>query len=187
LKIENWRKVTFRLFCVLISPSLALSISLGQPLINWQQDKSNLDNSSVRFHPFEIYNYRPYDSPSELLSLRINFPDNANRESKMKSIKSINPLLLSLTLSHGSGLYALNQPEKAKRFLYANILFTDIPMVLMIGGILMNKICPEVFQGTVLTVTEYFVNLCVISFYLSIPTIRIFECRSVWKIRDASK
>jgi len=185
--IGKWKGARLTLFFILISHSLVLGISIGEPLINWQQDKSLLHFSSVRFHAFRISNISYYDKPGKPLPLRINFPDNSNRESNMKLLKSINPILLSLTLSHGSGLYALNQPQKTKRFLYANIIFTDIPMAFLIGGIAMNRICPEVFQGTVLSVTEYFINICVLSVFTSIPTIRVFECRSVLKNRNAGK
>ena len=91
------------------------------------------------------------------------------------------PFFLSLFLSHGSGFYAMHQPKKAKPYLWANIFLIDIPFVIMAAGIISNKINPDLYQGTILFMTEYVVNTCLISFIFAIPSIRFFECWNIIK------
>ncbi|MBN2036199.1 MAG: hypothetical protein JW768_05610 [Chitinispirillaceae bacterium] len=95
------------------------------------------------------------------------------------------PFLLSLTLSHGSGLYSLRLPEKAKKYLWGNILFFDIPIAILASSIIIHYQHPSFFQGTTLTITEYIVNLCVLSIPISFFTTRYFECRDVYKTMKA--
>lgn len=69
------------------------------------------------------------------------------------------PFLLSLTLSHGSGLYSLQLSHKAKKYFWGNILFFDLPIVILVSSIILNYHNPSFFQGTILKITEYVVNL----------------------------
>ena len=89
------------------------------------------------------------------------------------------PFLLSLLVSHGAGLYAMGQPKKAAPYLVASIAFVDVPLVVLGAGIIANGFWPELFQGTVLTVTEYVVQISLMSVLVAIPAVRFFECREV--------
>ncbi|MFA6027366.1 MAG: hypothetical protein WC752_00355 [Patescibacteria group bacterium] len=101
---------------------------------------------------------------------------------KLKQIFNL-PFFLSLIFSHGSGFYALKMPKQAKRYLWASIIFTDLPIVMVIIGIISNKMNPDFYQGAVLTITEYVFNIILISLWGSIPVIRCFECWNITKIK----
>jgi hypothetical protein len=94
------------------------------------------------------------------------------------------PFLLSLIFSHGAGLYALDQAQIANPYLLSNIFLVDIPLISLLGGIIVNKVNPDIFRGEVLGVTEYVVNAFLVCVLLSAPVIRIFECRDVLRHRD---
>lgn len=94
-----------------------------------------------------------------------------------KEASMTTPLLLSLLLSHGSGPYKLGLP--AEPYLVTHIVFTDIPLLALGVGIIMNQITPEFFSGNTLMITEYVVNAMVLSVLVSAPVIRFFECRKV--------
>ena len=93
------------------------------------------------------------------------------------------PFLLSLLLSHGSGLYLMKQPNNAFPYLLSNIIVVDLPILILISGIILNYTSPEFFQGTTLTITEYVVNTCFVIILIAVPLIRFLECREVLKIR----
>ena len=99
-----------------------------------------------------------------------------NEEKNRAQESGGSPLLMSLFLSHGSGLYILGEPEKAKPYLASSIIFSDIPAVILAAAIIVNYAAPDIFEGDTLVFTEYLVNACVISILVSVPLLRILEC-----------
>ncbi len=108
----------------------------------------------------------------------VNSEDFKTSDNSMK-IRNKNPFILSLILSHGSGLYALNENTKAQPYLFSNIFLIDIPIAILITGIVLNNIRPDIFQGNILTATEYISNSLLITIPISMIVIRIFECRRI--------
>jgi hypothetical protein len=118
-----------------------------------------------------------------IMSINYGFSETNKEEQSPEIMEGNGPFLLSLSLSHGSGLYALKQPKAAFPYLMTHIFLVDIPLVILLGAIIVNNISPGFYQGTALTITEYVVNTCVISILVSIPVIRFFECRKVLKTK----
>jgi hypothetical protein len=110
------------------------------------------------------------------------FSETTEETSSALILQSGNPLLFSLLLSHGSGLYAMQENRRAKPYLISNIIFIDIPVAALIGAMIINKVNPDFFQGKTLTIAEYITNACILSISISIPAIRFFECREVIKL-----
>lgn len=112
------------------------------------------------------------------------YSDKNTDSSSTEAMQCNCPFFLSLFLSHGSGLYAIKQQQKAFPYLLAHIFLIDIPALILIGGIIHYKIQPEFYQGTNLTIAEYVSNSLLLIVIGAIPVIRFLECRAVLKARN---
>lgn len=112
------------------------------------------------------------------------FADTIETETTENTAQIAGPFMLSLLLSHGAGLYRIGQPQRAKTYSIAHVLLVDVPLVAMACGMIIHHIDPLIFQGEVLKVTEYVANTLLISFAVSAPVIRFFECRDVLRARS---
>jgi hypothetical protein len=45
---------------------------------------------------------------------------------------------LSLLLSHGTGFYAINQPQEARPYLLTNVFFADLPILILGGAVVLH-------------------------------------------------
>ena len=52
---------------------------------------------------------------------------------------------------------------------------------------IVNKVCPELFEGSALTVTEYVVNACLLSIIIMVPLVRFLECRQVLRLNAGTR
>ena len=91
-------------------------------------------------------------------------------------------ITLSLLFSHGSGLYLLNENDKALPYLLLNIFLVDIPILFLSTEIILNKTNPDIFQGDFLAASEYISNSLVFTIPIFVLLIRYFEYKEIKKI-----
>jgi len=115
------------------------------------------------------------------------FADSVDDDVQTRNVYATAPFLLSLLLSHGAGLYKIDQSQKAKPYLIAHIACVDIPVLALGCAIAINHLNPEFFEGDTLEVTEYIVNTLVISIPVSALVIRLLECRDVRRLLEKQR